>query len=214
MSLLLLFQVPFHSCSKRGVCFPSFRPSLPLSGHPLAGARAHGRPHPVRGPAARSGTPREEGAPAALYSGRGSSRREVGGEGGSSMFARGSAGAANPILRVARAFLRSARAPRRVARSPACSGAEYLLDCRGSGVGRPGGSEASGWNLSRPRSPPANTALPPPPESLTTAGRRRPRLPGARSPAPPSLPAESNPPGGCRTRPACSAEKDRRPGSL
>lgn len=69
----------------------------------------------------------------------------------------------------------------------------------------------SGQNLSRPQSPPANTALLPPPESLTTAGPWCPRLPRARPPTPPSLPTETNPRGGCCIHPAWLAQKDSRP---
>jgi hypothetical protein len=90
-----------------------------------------------------------------------------------------------------------ARAPRRIAAwSASAPNASWTATAQEFGEPQEARHRALCPDRSRPRTPPASPALPPPPESLTTAGPRRPRLPGARPPPPPTtLPAETKPSG-------------------
>lgn len=148
--------------------------------------------------------------------GEGSHRRclGVGGEGGSSMFARGSAGAAGRSRRVCGGFPHpQAGFQRRMLALLPRPGRLESPDRRMGLVQRRWCSFR--WPPPPPAAPPASPALPPPPESITTAGPRRPRLFGARPPPPPtSLRTETKPSGGCRPRPAWLAGKAAGPVSL
>ncbi|XP_031791647.1 allergen Asp f 7 homolog [Piliocolobus tephrosceles] len=170
-----------------------------------ARTRRRPRPRPIRAERSAAAS-RRKGEPGGGTAGGGeesSSRRRrlgVGGEAGSSMFARGSAGTAGRSRRVPGGFpyhrceLLAGSWPagcrHQMLTRPPRPGSLETRQLAGLAARRRGSFR---WPLPPPAAPPASPVLPPPPESITTAGPQCPRLSGTRPPPPPSLRAETKP---------------------